>query len=80
MKLGLILVAFFLIVSALYAMYSFYGANDVGFILAFVVGLVGSVLALGLVKFRSAKALGEGMIGLALFFMIANLFGVPLVA
>jgi hypothetical protein len=77
-----ILVGFFFLVSILYATYSFFGANDIGFILAFIVGLVGSLLAMGLspVKFQGAKNLGVGMIGLALFFMIANLFGVPLVA
>lgn len=78
----LILAGFFALVSALYSMFSFYGPNDIGFILAFITGLTGSILALGLspMKFQGAKGLGLGMIGLALFFMIANLFQVPLVA
>lgn len=80
--LSLVLVAFFLLVSAIYA--ASLGVNDAGFLLSFVIGAAGAVLVFfaemrtGL-RFPGAKGIGYGLLGLSIFLTVANLYMVPLV-
>jgi hypothetical protein len=76
-RLSLILTAGFVVIAAIYA--RAYSLNDSGFLIALGMGAVGMILAF-VWKFKDSQLAGEGLLGIAIFLMTANLFHIPLVA
>jgi len=69
------LIGFFVVVSVIYAMAL--GVNDTGFLLSVVMGVAGIALIVIWSRITHIEA-GQGLIGIAVFLMTANLFGVSL--